>query len=238
MIHLYKLLRMREEGTPDLSEWVVNEALNASKLEIGGTFRNVLIRKIDEILIPIFAKIIAYIDCNYNLDLLEPNAQDSPCSRFWLAMFGESRIWQLKYSEILEGNVVPGVRGKKSNQDFKCQMPFFWLIRDAVNSQWDVARNRAGTCFILITGGASMQFLSFFLLFHAALCRKTHQAQLCEFILAIPVGAILESVDNEHCEEFYKFYLHDFVRSVHRCKHRNPEYDTMEYQVGIFIVDA
>ena len=54
----------------------------------------------------------------------------------------------------------------------------------------------------------------------------------------MPVGAVLESVDNEHCEEFYEFYLHDFVRSIHRCKHRKLEMDNMEYQVKIVdIVD-
>ena len=61
--------------------------------------------------------------------------------------------------------------------------------------------------------------------------RKTHHAQLCEFILATPVGSVLESVDNEHCEEFYEFYLHDFVRSIHRCKHRKSETVNTEYQV-------
>ena len=77
-------------------------------------------------------------------------------------------------------------------------------------------------------------FIGMFSLYHAGLSRKTHHAQLCEFILATPVGAVLESVDNEHCEEFYEFYLHDFVRSVHRCKHRKSDTDNMEYQVGLW----
>ena len=61
--------------------------------------------------------------------------------------------------------------------------------------------------------------------------RQSHHNQLCEFIQTTPVGTVLESVDTENYEEFYKFYLHDFVRSVHRCKHRNAEHDDMEYQV-------
>ena len=71
---------------------------------------------------------------------------------------------------------------------------------------------------------------------HTGSSRKTHHAQLCEFILATPVGAVLESVDTEHCEDFYEYYLHDFVRSVHRCKHRKTEHDNMEYQVQLFFV--
>ena len=150
-MHLYKLLKEREEDRPDLSEWVLSEALNASKLEVGGTFRNVLARKIDDVVTPIFAKIIACINCNYNLNLIDPKAQDSPRSRFWLAMFGEPKILQLKYSEMVQGDTVPGIGGKKSNQDFECQMPFFWLIRDVVDSQWDSAKSRAGIEFVLYT---------------------------------------------------------------------------------------
>ena len=147
-MHLYKLLKEREEDTSDLSEWVLSEALSASKLEVGGTFRNVLARKIDEVVIPLFAKVIACIDCNYNLDLIDPKAQDSARSRFWLAMFGEPKVLQLKYSETAQGDTVPGVGGRKSNQDFKCQMPFFWLIRDTVDSQWDIAKSGAGNYWI------------------------------------------------------------------------------------------
>ena len=150
-MHLYKLLKEREEDRPDLSEWVLSEALNASKLEVGGTFRNVLARKIDDVVTPIFAKIIACIDCNYNLNLIDPKAQDSPRSRFWLAMFGEPKVLHLKYSEMVQGDTVPGIGGKKSNQDFECQMPFFWLIRDAVDSQWDSAKSRAGIEFVYST---------------------------------------------------------------------------------------
>ena len=146
-MHLYKLLREREEDTSDLSEWVLSEALNASKLEVGGTFRNVLTRKIDEVIIPLFAKVIACIDCNCNLDLIDPKAQDSALSQFWLAMFGEPKILQLKYSEAAQGDTVPGVGGRK---DFKCQIPFFWLIKDTVDSQWDIAKSRAGTRSIVI----------------------------------------------------------------------------------------
>lgn len=145
VLHLYKLLKLREEDTSDLSEWVLSEALNASKLEVGGTFRNVLARKIDEVVIPLFAKVIACIDCNYNLDLIDPKVQDSPCSQFWLAMFREPKVLQLKYSETAQGDTVPGKGGRKSTQNFKCQMPFFWLIKDTVDSQWDIAKSGTGT---------------------------------------------------------------------------------------------
>ena len=143
VMHLYKLLQEREADRPDLCEWVLNEALNVSKLEVGGTFRNVLARKIDEVVIPIFAKIIACIDYNYNLDLIDPKSENSPRSQFWLAMFREPEVLQLKYSEM-QGDTVPGVGGRKANKDFRCKMPFFWLIKETVDSQWDSARSTTG----------------------------------------------------------------------------------------------
>ena len=143
-MHIYRLLQEREADRPDLSEWVLSEALNASKLEVGGTFRNVLARKIDEVVIPVFAKIIASVDRNYNLDLINPKGEDLPLSEFWLAMFRDPKVQQLKYSEMVQGDKVPGLGVRKLDQDFKCQLPFFWLVKDAVDSQWDNAKTRAG----------------------------------------------------------------------------------------------
>lgn len=148
-MHLYKILRQREEERPDLSEWVLTEALSANKLEVGGTFRNVLSRKVDEIVIPIFAKIIACIDCNYNLNLIDPKAEHSPLSQFWLAMFREPKILQLKYSQMVQGDKVPGIGGRKSTTDFKCQMPFFWLVRHALDAHWDSSKSIAGMKFTI-----------------------------------------------------------------------------------------
>ena len=143
-MHIYQLLQEREFNRPDLTDWVLGEALNASNLEVGGTFRNVLARKIDEVIIPIFAKIIASIDRNYNLDLINPKAGDSPLAQFWLAMFSNPKVQQLRYSEMAQGGKVLGLGRRRLDQDFKCKLPFFWLIKDAVDSQWDNAKNQAG----------------------------------------------------------------------------------------------
>ena len=141
-MHVYQLLQEREVDKP--ANWVLGEALNSSNLEVGGTFRNVLSRKIDEVVIPIFAKIIASIDRNYNLDLINPKAGDAPLTQFWLAMFRDPKIQQLRYSEAAQGGKLAGLGGRMLYRDFKCQLPFFWLIKDAVDSQWDSAKNKAG----------------------------------------------------------------------------------------------
>ena len=63
------LLMERDEVVKD-SQWVLDEALNGRHLQSGGTFQNVLSRRIDEVVIPIFASIIAYVDQYSNLSTI------------------------------------------------------------------------------------------------------------------------------------------------------------------------
>ena len=63
------LLKERDEIMND-NQWVLNEALNGRHLQSGGTFQNVLTRRLDEVIIPIFAAIITFIDQYSNLNLI------------------------------------------------------------------------------------------------------------------------------------------------------------------------
>ena len=148
MTRIYNLLCEREADRPDLADWVLREALNTSKLEVGGTFRNVLARKIDEVVIPIFSKIIGCIDHNCNLDLISGSEYSLMTARceFWIAVFRDPRLLQLQYSEMVQGNRMLGT-GIRASQNFKCQMPYFWLIKESVDSVQDDARIRAGTYY-------------------------------------------------------------------------------------------
>lgn len=65
--------------------------------------------------------------------------------------------------------------------------------------------------------------------------KQTHHQQLCELVQDTPVGAVLESVHSEDFEEFYKFYLHDFVKSVHKCNHKRMEHNSMELRVCMLL---
>ena len=47
------------------------------------------------------------------------------------------------------------------------------------------------------------------------------------------IGEVLSTVDDVDCEEFYKKYLHDFVRLAHNCTHRNKEDEDQECEVSI-----
>ena len=54
--------------------------------------------------------------------------------------------------------------------------------------------------------------------------------KLAELVLQTPVGHILESI-SEDADELYRYYLHDFVKYVHRCKHVDEKSESQEYQV-------
>ena len=147
MRHIHRLLCERDQIREDEKNWVVNEALNTRKLQNGGTFQNVLARKLDEVLVPIFSEIIALVDRNYNLDRLDPKNENSPLSQFWLAMYRNSAIIQLRYEDMAtrgrHREQVPGAGGRMAEEDFKCQLPFSWLVKEAVDAHWHSARSTA-----------------------------------------------------------------------------------------------
>ena len=47
------------------------------------------------------------------------------------------------------------------------------------------------------------------------------------------VGEVLSSVQDDYCEDFYKYYLHDFVRNVHKSQSKKQEQAETEYSVSI-----
>ena len=143
--HIFSVLEQRDHVWEADRQWVLNEAMDARKLQNGGTFRNVLARKIDDVVVPIFSEIIACMDRNYNLDLINQKRDNVPLCQFWLNMFGRPKIMQFNYVEMMTPREkVPGVGGRRSAEDFKCQLPFSWIIKEAVDAQWDNAKSSAG----------------------------------------------------------------------------------------------
>lgn len=51
------------------------------------------------------------------------------------------------------------------------------------------------------------------------------------------IGEAISQVEDISCENFYKRYLHDFVRLAHKCNHKNPTHESQEYEVIINIMD-
>ncbi len=141
-MHMLQVLRQQDSERTDDKEWVLVEALNPKHLQCGGAFMNVLTRKIDEILSPLFAEIIALIDFNYNLNVLLP--KHVPLYTFWVSMFRD--VYHFEYKDIGASprEQVPGVGGHLSENMFKCQLPFSWIIKERVEAEWRYVPSAVG----------------------------------------------------------------------------------------------
>ena len=114
--------------------------MNLRKLHIRGTFKNSLVRKFDDVVIPLLANVIALVDHNYNLSHLEKlGLEQSSVQEFWLRIFSDPNVLQLSYSEKVGGEKFPVV-----DENLKCQLPFSWLIKEAIDSHWELAKTISG----------------------------------------------------------------------------------------------
>ena len=62
-------------------------------------------------------------------------------------------------------------------------------------------------------------------------------SQLSEVVSQTAIGDVLGSVGEAECEEFFQHYLHDFVRSVYRCYHKQQKSKNLEYKVGLRMIE-
>ena len=147
VIRIHRLLRERDRVREDEKDWVLNEALSAKKLQSGGTFRNVIARKLDEAIIPIFAEVIALIDRNYNLDLANPKKNGTSVTQFWLAMFRNHKVMHFSYADM-SVREMPVMGGRMADEEFRCQLPFSWLVQEAFEVQWTSAKSTTGSSAI------------------------------------------------------------------------------------------
>ena len=139
--HIRRMLSEREGLHMD-DNWVLNEAMDMHNLQTGGTFMNVLTRKLDDIIIPCLAEIIAFVDRNCNLSLLQekPMTPTPPLSKFWLRIFDSTRAEEaLRYIDMVGREKV-----EMNHETFACEFPFSWLVKELVDSHWDSAQSTGG----------------------------------------------------------------------------------------------
>lgn len=59
--------------------------------------------------------------------------------------------------------------------------------------------------------------------------------QLCLGMEVTPVGEVLSKVKEDQCEDFYKKYLNDFVKLVHKCSKKRRDCEIQEYKVILIL---
>jgi len=155
--HISKLMLERDSDMPNAKDWAYIESVDSKKLRQGGTFRNCLSRKFDEVIVPIFANILGSIDKNYNLSLIHnvKDDQSSLIAQLWLGIFANKQVCRFTYNDVVTKNQkqqqnyrgkVPGIGTLLASPDFICKFPFSWLVKDAIDSQWNNATASASKC--------------------------------------------------------------------------------------------
>ena len=131
--HIHSLLQQRDQAFPSSEKWVLHEACNRNALQHGGTFRNALSRKLDDVIISVFSGVITFIDQFSNLNLIRNDGSCTPVAAFWLAVFNASDVMSFKYGTPINTSI--------NFKDFECKLPFFWIIKEAFDTQWDTAQS-------------------------------------------------------------------------------------------------
>ena len=153
--HISSVLQERDAIIPDSKNWVFLESVESKKLRQGGTFRNCLSKKFDEVIVPIFAEILGIIDKNYNISLIhDAPDQSSLIAKLWLDIFANKQICIFSYNDVVLKNQqqqqhnyrvrVPGIGALLALPNYKCKFPFSWIVKDIIDSQWDNATALVG----------------------------------------------------------------------------------------------
>lgn len=161
-MRLHVLLNKQEENqVRSLKEWVTREAANQDALQEAGTFRHTLWKRVQDVVTPILASMIAHIDRDGNLELLAQ--PDSPA---WV-----QDLWMFIYSDIKFLNISLVLNNTRSNSEMSFilvqshmnllkdaynAVPFSWRIRDYLEELWVQAQ------YITDTEGLSKKFVEIF----------------------------------------------------------------------------
>uniref|UniRef100_A0A8C9W293 Ring finger protein 213a n=1 Tax=Scleropages formosus TaxID=113540 RepID=A0A8C9W293_SCLFO len=179
---LHSLLRMHDENTFLLKNWVFKEASNFDALQEGGTFRHTLWKRVQAVLIPFLAQLISVIDRDCNLDLLLDMNSGEAVKRLWLDIFTNEKLLIIPYTNVdsryvhVETKTILVQRHVMSDKNMGCNMPFSWRIKDYLDELWVYSLG-----------------------------------QFEEFFTKTPLGRYIVDKDKEMQREFFQRYLQDYI---------------------------
>ncbi|XP_031561517.1 E3 ubiquitin-protein ligase RNF213-like [Actinia tenebrosa] len=144
---VHHLLKEKDASAPkEGANWSTSESLESSELQVCGTYRKALWRRIQNAVVPILSEMIAYMDRDGNLELLQT---DVPWIKdLWLKIFADDKLAQLNYDSFLTNdderrlkNHVPVTSSGRDSHWFQCRLPFSWLLKENIESIWLQAKS-------------------------------------------------------------------------------------------------
>ena len=74
--------------------------------------------------------------------------------QLWLSIFSNEELVQFSYQSYAMGKGIHelqpsttggGGRVLAAEEEFVCQFPFYWLIKEAIESKWETAKSSSST---------------------------------------------------------------------------------------------
>ncbi|XP_061079146.1 E3 ubiquitin-protein ligase rnf213-alpha [Conger conger] len=179
-------LLVTNDGKASPKNWVIIEASNIDALQEGGTFRHALWKRIQAVVTPLLAQLVAVADCDYNLDLLLDCNSAEPVRKLWLDIFSDEKLLEVPFAAVdrnSESKTILVQSCITAHLGSGCSLPFSWRVRDILEE----------------------------LLVHAQQNEGHTLQQFEEFFRDTPLGRYMAEAGEETQREFFQRYLQDFV---------------------------
>ncbi|XP_040438107.1 E3 ubiquitin-protein ligase RNF213 isoform X1 [Falco naumanni] len=184
---LSNLLKKQEENSLHPKNWVLREASNLSALQEAGTFRHTLWKRIQNVITPFLALLIAVIDRNGNLELLVRPAA-AWVTNLWMFIFSDTKLLTVPYS-VGKNSSQPEIILVQNNMmvsaDAGNEMPFSWRIKEYLDEMWLEAQ------YIQNTEDQAEKFVDIF--------QKT------------ALGKFISALTEEERQMLFQCYITDFI---------------------------
>ncbi|XP_035253680.1 E3 ubiquitin-protein ligase rnf213-alpha-like isoform X6 [Anguilla anguilla] len=183
---LHTLLVSYDGKSFSSKNWVINEASNVDALQEGGTFRHALWKRVQAVVTPLLAQLVAVADRDCNLDLLLDHNSGEPVRKLWLDIFRDEKLLEVPFAAVdrnSESKTILVQSYITPQLGAGCSLPFSWRVRDYLEELRVHAQHHEGHTV--------RQFEDFF--------RNT------------PLGRYIAEAAEETQREFFQRYLQDFV---------------------------
>ncbi|XP_030361798.1 E3 ubiquitin-protein ligase RNF213 isoform X3 [Strigops habroptila] len=184
---LANLLKKQEENSLDPKNWVLREASNLSALQEAGTFRHTLWKRVQNVITPILALLIAVIDRNGNLELLVRPAAEW-VTKLWMFIFSDTRLLTVPFG-VGKNSSQPEIILVQNNMvvsaDAGNEMPFSWRIKEYLDEMWLEAQYIQNT--------------------------EDHAEKFVDIFQKTALGKFLSALTEEERQMLFQCYITDFI---------------------------
>uniref|UniRef100_A0A8D2MKY7 RING-type E3 ubiquitin transferase n=1 Tax=Zonotrichia albicollis TaxID=44394 RepID=A0A8D2MKY7_ZONAL len=186
---LSSLLKKQEENSLHPENWVFREASNLSALQEAGTFRHALWKRVQKVVTPFLALLVAVMDRNGNLELLA-RAGTNWVTNLWMFIFNDTKfLSQPSTGSNPRGRGMLFIIVVQNNMtvsaDAGNEMPFSWRIKEYLEEMW------VETQYIQNTEGHAEKFVEYF--------QKT------------ALGKFISVLTGEERQLLFECYIRDFI---------------------------